>query len=376
MKRDPGSEDGSLFSAVRRRGSRFSVALIAVATLALAGALAGPHSGRAAGVVQAGHTASSVEGLAKAGKHCSATASALYRACGFEVEDDYWVTYAKCTNESDAADREECLSDARASRREAAANCGDEYEGRRKACRKLGEGRYDPDFDEELFDDDFRALTNPNRYYPLTIGSRWEFRSSTETVTVEVLDQTKSIDDVTCIVVRDLVYSDGKLKEATDDWYAMAKDGNAWYCGEEVKNFESFPGDAPSLPELVSIDGSFKAGRDLDKPGIIFLAEPTEGATYLEEFSLGNAEDVTEILATDYSYGDDDDLDEFVPRDLAELLCDGDCVVTKNYSLLEPGVIERKYYAPGIGVFLEVAPDAGEVLRLTACNVDPRCSGL
>jgi hypothetical protein len=36
--------------------------------------------------------------------------------------------------------------------------------------------------------------------------------------------------------------------------------------------------------------------------------------------------------------------------------------------------VARKYYAPGIGVFLEV--EAGEVNRLVGCNVDPRCATL
>jgi hypothetical protein len=51
-------------------------------------------------------------------------------------------------------------------------------------------------------------------------------------------------------------------------------------------------------------------------------------------------------------------------------------VVTRNFSMLEPGVFERKYYAPGIGVFLETEPESGEVQRLVKCNVDPRCAAL
>jgi hypothetical protein len=107
------------------------------------------------------------------------------------------------------------------------------------------------------------------------------------------------------------------IHEATDDWYASAKDGSVWYFGEEVKDFETFRGDNPVRAELVSIDGSFKAGRDGDKPGIIALASPKPGDAYLEEFSVGNAEDVTEILSTTYSYGHDAELDENVPRKLA-----------------------------------------------------------
>ena len=65
-----------------------------------------------------------------------------------------------------------------------------------------------------------------------------------------------------------------------------------------------------------------------------------------------------------------------MPPQLAQLLCKKNCVVTRNTSSLEPGVVERKYYAPGIGVFLETAPQTGEVVRLVKCNVDPRCSQL
>jgi hypothetical protein len=181
---------------------------------------------------------------------------------------------------------------------------------------------------------------------------------------------------VTCIVLRDLVSKDGDLAEATDDWFAQAKDGNTWYCGEEAKDFESFDGDNPRRPELVSIDGSFKAGREGDKPGIIFLASPKKGDVYREEFSLGNAEDATEILSTTYAFGNAPDLDRFVPPQLGQLFCPGDCVVTKNFSLLEPGVVARKYYARGIGFFLEVKPDTGEILRLVDCNFDARCAAL
>ena len=58
-----------------------------------------------------------------------------------------------------------------------------------------------------------------------------------------------------------------------------------------------------------------------------------------------------------------------------ERFCSGDCVLTNNFSLLEPGVFGRKYYARGIGVFLEVE-NTGEVSQLVGCNFDPRCDNL
>ena len=309
-------------------------------------------------------------------KFCSQTANLVFRACGHEAEDDFLIASAKCVNVSDDAERAECFADAKATRSEDRQLCKEQLSGRLDNCKSIGEERYDPDFDPADFDKDFSNLPNPNPYFPLRIGNRWEYHGAGEVNTVEILNRTKLIDGVRCVVVRDLVSKGGFLVEATDDWYAQAKNGNVWYCGEEVKDFETFQGDRPRLPELVSIDGSFKAGRAGDKPGIIFLAEPQKGKVYIEEFSLGNAEDVTEVLTTTYSYGKFPQLDRFVPRKLAKLLCDGDCVVTKNFSLLEPGIFARKYFAPGIGFFLEVDPNTGESIQLVKCNFDSRCGRL
>lgn len=307
---------------------------------------------------------------------CTQTATALFTACQAGVQDDSFVKKAICINVSDAQERTECSNELNAERDEGNQLCQEQQDWRRQACKSLGEGRYDPEFDPALFDDP-RHPTKPNPYFPLAIGNRWEFRSGDEVDVVEVVDESKLMEaGVECIVVRDLVTRDGDLAEATDDWYAHAKDGSTWYCGEEVKDSESFDGDDPRRPELVSIDGSFKAGRDRDKPGIIFPASPTKGAVYLEEFSLANAEDVTEILSTTYKFGSNPQLDQSVPKQLAKRLCSsGDCVVTKNFSLLEPGLSARKYYARGIGVFLEIE-STGEVIQLENCNFDSRCNHL
>lgn len=306
---------------------------------------------------------------------CSQTANLVFRACGHEVQDDFLIASAKCINISDEKEQAQCFADVKAARSEDEQLCRDQRIGRLDVCESLGESRYDPGFDPANFDDP-KSPTNPNPYFPLVVGNRWEYRGGDEINTVEVVDETKLIGGVRCIVVRDQVFKNGDLAEDTDDWYVPAKDGNIWYCGEEVKDFESFEGDDPRKPELVKIDGSFKAGRDRDKPGIIFQASPIPGQVYVEEFSLGNAEDVTEILSTTYAVGNDPELDRLVPRPLAKLLCAGDCVVTKNFSLLEPGVFARKYYARGIGFFLEVNPDTGEVIQLVNCNLDSRCAAL
>ena len=337
----------------------WSLGLTVVVTL-VAEAEAAPH-------------ASSVRGIAR--KTCSATAATLYMACRAQNMGDAFVAKAKCLNVTDALDRTQCRKDAETEKADARDTCREMRAGRRDACRLLGENAYDPRVDQTLFDDP-HALVHANPYFPLTIGNHWEYRSAIETDTVDIVDEIKLINGVHCVVARDIVEKPTGEAEHTNDWYAQAKDGNTWYFGEETADFATFSGDAPQLPELVSIEGSFKWGRDRDKGGIIFLASPKVGDAYLEEFSLANAEDVTEVLSTTYSYGAGGDLDQLVPAALAQILCAGDCVVTKNYSLLEPGDFARKYHAKGIGVFLEVEVQTSEVVQLVDCNFDARCAAL
>ena len=295
-------------------------------------------------------------------------------ACRNEVLDDFYSEKAICIQVLDDEERNECESDAGEARKEANEFCKDQFQARGDLCDLIGEDRYNPNFEPVLFDDDFNNLTNPNPYYPLEIGNIWDYESGDGMNRVEVLNRTKLVAGVTCIVVNDFVDNDDGSVEDTDDWFAQRLDGGVDYCGEEVKDFESFPGDSPVIPELVSIEGSFKAGRDGDLAGTIFLGAPIEGVTYRQEFSVGNAEDAATILSTSYGYGNDPDLDQFVPQALAELMCANDCVVTREYTPIEPDVFELKYYANGIGMFLEVNQDTGEINQLVDCNlVDARC---
>jgi hypothetical protein len=294
------------------------------------------------------------------------------------VLDDHFVQKAVCRNVSDTKERNACFAEAEEARDEGADECREQRQARRDLCKELGPGRYDPDFDPADFDDDFTKLTNPNPYFPLAIGNRWSYVGGDETVTVEVLAKTKLIEGVTCVVVNDVATENGVVKESTDDWIAQAKAGSAHYCGEISQNLETFAGDDPMELELVDVDGSWKAGRDGAKAGILFLAKPAVGDVYRQEWAPGDAEDAARVLSTTYGFGGKDaELDELVPQELAELLCSAhDCAVTADFSPLEPDALERKYYAYGIGLFLEVSPEDGEIVQLVDCNFDPRCASL
>jgi hypothetical protein len=300
---------------------------------------------------------------------CSRTASAVFAACRAEITDDYWIAIANCINgEGSPSARAQCRDEAREERAAAADECREQREARNDLCDALGQERYAPDFDPGEFQTTF---DNRNPYWPLAVGNSWVYEGGDETITVEVLNETKLIEGVTCIVVNDLVAVDGEPVEDTDDWYAQAINGDVWYAGEISQDFELFAGDNPQVAELVEIEGSWKTGRDDALPGVVMFGDPVPGTVYRQEISLGNAEDAAEIVSDSYCYdGDDPELDDLVPQELADLLCgDCDCVVTREFTPIAPGVDALKYYSPLVGLFLEV--EEGEIVRLTECNVDP-----
>lgn len=307
---------------------------------------------------------------------CSRTAWDAFVACHFEVEDDFWEARGICRNESNPDERADCFDEARQKRKEARELCWEQWAARRNLCDALGEGRYDPPFEPQDFETDLDDLAHPNPYFPLAVGNLWVYEEEEATVTVEVLDKTKQIEGVTCFVVHDLEEEDGEVSEDTDDWFAHAIAGDVHYCGEISGEFEFFDGDDPEEAELVSIDGSWKAGRDGAKSGVLVPLAPQVGDVYRQEWALGDAEDVAEVLSVDYGFGDDPELDENVPKQLATLLCNDDCRVTREFTPLEPEAEERKYYAPGIGLFLEVDVESGDAVQLVECNVDPLCDAL
>lgn len=310
-------------------------------------------------------------------EHCSDTAELQEQACRFEARDDAFTAKAICLNIGTAAERAACNADARAALREAILFCEEQEDAREDLCEMIGEARYDSNFDPALFASDFTHPSVVNPYFPLGIGNLWDYAGAGETIRREVLDKTKSIEGVTCVVVNDRVEIAGLLHEDTDDWYGQRLDGTVDYCGESVRDFAFNQGDQPLEAELVDIAGSFKAGQDGAQAGTQMPGTPVAGTTHRQEWAPGNAEDAALIRSTTYAYGADAELDAFVPQALAELLCAaGDCVVTDEFSPIEPGAIGRKYYARGIGFFLEVKPASGVAVQLEDCNFDSRCAVL
>jgi hypothetical protein len=107
---------------------------------------------------------------------------------------------------------------------------------------------------------------------------------------------------------------------------------------------------------VVSTKGSWEAGVDGAQPGIVMMADPRPGDPYRQEFYAGEAEDMAQILTTGIS--------EKVPFGSYT-----DLVKTKEWTPLDTGIAEEKYYAPNVGLVLEVIVEGGsgrvELIQMT-----------
>jgi hypothetical protein len=180
---------------------------------------------------------------------------------------------------------------------------------------------------------DFSANID-NRRWPMRVGSRWVYRvvdssdGSVQRDVIKVTDQTKMIaDGIEARVVSDVVSEHGKPTEVTKDWYAQDRHGNVWYFGEDTVEYRH---------GRAFDNGSWEAGVDGAMPGVALPAKPRVGMSYREEYSKGEAEDQSRVLALDEQAE--------VPAGHYRRV-----LMTEDFSPIEPKVSELKFYAKGSG---------------------------
>lgn len=221
--------------------------------------------------------------------------------------------------------------------------CGDSSTGpaedETESC--IADPNYDPLIDPAEF---VTGIDNP--LLPLVPGTSFVYEGGGETIEITVTANTKQILGVTAIEVHDVVMIGGTIVEDTLDWYAQDRDGNVWYFGEDTKEYEN--------GVVVSTEGSWEAGVDGAKAGIVMHeVQPPRGVPYRQEYYVCEAEDEAAIVALDQSVT--------VPFGVF-----ANCLQTREFTLLDPDVNEYKYYAPGIGLVLEVDIRTGTRVELSS----------
>jgi len=304
---------------------------------------------------------------------CEQTSKAALTACQFAAQEEYSLALGRCKNVS-KDEQDECIAEAKEGDDEsegfysALEECDDQYDARQEVCAELGGGPYNPNIESSEFKKHPSTSDKQNSYSPLTKATytyrSYQGKMAIEEDVVEVTDEIREISGVNCVVVSDIVSEiteDGEqqVTEDTTDWYALDKDRNVWYFGEISKQLED--------GILVGIDGSWTTDSEGAKPGYIMLANPKEGDVYRQEFALSEAEDMGRVVGVNEKINDLP-VDQWVKDQLIAVTgtgISGNSEVllhTQDFSALEPESVldegyEDKYYAPGIGVVLVIAPD-------------------
>jgi hypothetical protein len=181
-----------------------------------------------------------------------------------------------------------------------------------------------------------RHVTNP--WFPLTPGTTYVYKGvkdgkPTRDV-VTVTHSTRRVLGVRATVVHDYLYTHGRLEERTSDWYAQDKRGNVWYVGEATAELDAHG-------HVKTREGSWEAGKDGARAGILMPAHPKVGDTGLMEYRRSQAEDHFRVLS-------------LRARVRVPFTSSRHALLTKEWTPLEPGVVDHKYYVRGIGTVKEI----------------------
>jgi len=283
--------------------------------------------------------------------NCARTAIAAREASRLEIQADLLNAIGVCLNQPSFFEAIQCSLEAFEEYQEALHELPEQYQARLDLCEALGSGPYAPHIDPDEFSS---SVDNP--FFPLVVGTTLVYEGETEDglerVECKTLDETREIMGVECAVVQAREFVDGEMVEDTLDYYAQDLWGNVWYFGE--LSFELEDG------FIVNMDGSWIAGEDGAKPGIIMLASADPGRVYRQEWYLNEAEDIGTFIAEGQSVE--------VPFNGGTTF-EG-CWQIQDTTPIEPDELEYKYFAMGVGLVKALDVESGEEIELVDILVE------
>lgn len=187
-----------------------------------------------------------------------------------------------------------------------------------------------------------RSVTNP--WFPLRVGATFVYTGVKDGKpsrdVVHVTGATKLIQGVRCTAVSDKLYLAGKLEERTTDWYAQDRGGTVWYFGENTAELDA-------KGHVKTTEGTWRAGSNGASAGIFMPLRPRVGQQFRQEYFKGQAEDHFRVLS----------LAATVNTPAAS---SRKALLTKEWTPLEPGVVDHKLYVKGIGLVDERTIKGGD----------------
>lgn len=177
---------------------------------------------------------------------------------------------------------------------------------------------------------DVLTSTGRNPFFILEAGYQLTLEDGKEQLVITVLNETKIVDGIECRVVEERETENGKLVEVSRNYFAISKrTGNIYYFGEDVDEYKD--------GKIASHKGSWLAGTDEARFGLMMPGLPLIGSRFYQEVAPKKAMDRAHVLR----------LDESLKTPAGEFK---NCLKVEETSPLEPRVKEHKIYAPGIGL--------------------------
>src|SRR5205814_656697 len=125
----------------------------------------------------------------------------------------------------------------------------------------------------------------------------------------------------------------------TTDWYAQDRAGNVWYFGEATAELDAHG-------RVTSTEGSWRAGVNGARAGLFMPAHPRVGQRFRQEYFKGHAEDHFAVLS-------------LAATARTPAASSRHALLTKEWTPLEPGVLDHKLYVRGIGLVKEQSVKGG-----------------
>lgn len=172
--------------------------------------------------------------------------------------------------------------------------------------------------------------TGRNPYFVLEPGYQLVLAKGTDSLTVTVLAQTKTVDGVETRVVEERETSGGSPVEVSRNFFAISRRTNSvFYFGEEVDLYKN--------GQVVEHEGAWESGVNGARYGLMAPGLPLLDGRYYQEIAPRVAMDRARIVSTT----------ETLRTPAGEFT---NVMKVEETTPLEAGHREYKLYAPGVGL--------------------------
>jgi hypothetical protein len=172
--------------------------------------------------------------------------------------------------------------------------------------------------------------TGRNDYFVLEPGHQLVLEHGKVRLQITVLDETKVVDGITTRVVEEREWDQGVIQEVSRNYYAICEQSkDVLHFGEDVEVYKD--------GKLLKNDGTWQAGSNGHRPGLVIAGQPKLGMKYYQEIAPGvtlNRGEVVSLNAT--------------CKTAAGTF--KNCLKVRGTSGMDPKKLEYKFYAPQIGL--------------------------